>query len=274
MFSVLAYIECKMDGKIICLAHGIIYRHTCVLHVAKCSVKYNALDCGRYISLHVHAKHWSKFYVLEYSKLGAKFEQRATCFARFLPYAKCDYPSCVSTFLAPWQRFPAAWHVGPSVFTCRDSGFQNTNHRPSSACFSSTTLGQQLVSQNYINSFAGDSIAPGMGWLGQEHYSPAASERKNCQIRRYVASFQFNGPHDSFGCRTILCCDIVCNPEMDWPPVQSIALARLTLVQQVTIGVQEYQVVSRHLPTGSEPTPKIYRMRITRLSPSLASGAF
>lgn len=38
--------------------------------------------------------------------------------------------------------------------------------------------------------------------------------------------------------------------------------------------LQEYQVVGRHLPTDSEPTPKIYRMRIFAPNEVVAKSRF
>lgn len=38
--------------------------------------------------------------------------------------------------------------------------------------------------------------------------------------------------------------------------------------------IQEYQVVGRHLPTESEPTPKIYRMRIFAPNEVVAKSRF
>ena len=38
--------------------------------------------------------------------------------------------------------------------------------------------------------------------------------------------------------------------------------------------LQEYQVVGRHLPTESEPTPKIYRMRIFAPNEVVAKSRF
>jgi len=40
------------------------------------------------------------------------------------------------------------------------------------------------------------------------------------------------------------------------------------------MGLQEYQVVGRHLPTDSEPNPKIYRMRIFALNEVVAKSRF
>jgi hypothetical protein len=40
------------------------------------------------------------------------------------------------------------------------------------------------------------------------------------------------------------------------------------------MGLQEYQVVGRHLPTESEPTPKIYRMRIFAPNEVVAKSRF
>ncbi|KAF9006153.1 60S ribosomal protein L18A [Cyathus striatus] len=40
------------------------------------------------------------------------------------------------------------------------------------------------------------------------------------------------------------------------------------------MGLQEYQVVGRHLPTESDPTPKIYRMRIFAPNDVVAKSRF
>jgi hypothetical protein len=40
------------------------------------------------------------------------------------------------------------------------------------------------------------------------------------------------------------------------------------------MGLQEYQVVGRHLPTESDPTPKIYRMRIFAPDEVVAKSRF
>jgi hypothetical protein len=40
------------------------------------------------------------------------------------------------------------------------------------------------------------------------------------------------------------------------------------------MGIQEYQVVGRHLPTEHEPTPKIYRMRIFAPNEVVAKSRF
>ncbi len=40
------------------------------------------------------------------------------------------------------------------------------------------------------------------------------------------------------------------------------------------MGIQEYQVVGRHLPTESTPTPKIYRMRIFAPNEVVAKSRF
>ncbi|KAF8553204.1 60S ribosomal protein L18A, partial [Imleria badia] len=40
------------------------------------------------------------------------------------------------------------------------------------------------------------------------------------------------------------------------------------------MGLQEYQVVGRHLPTESDPTPKIYRMRIFAPNEVVAKSRF
>jgi len=40
------------------------------------------------------------------------------------------------------------------------------------------------------------------------------------------------------------------------------------------MGLQEYQVVGRHLPTGNEPNPKIYRMRIFAPNEVVAKSRF
>ncbi|KAH9962170.1 60S ribosomal protein L18A [Russula dissimulans] len=40
------------------------------------------------------------------------------------------------------------------------------------------------------------------------------------------------------------------------------------------MGLTEYQVVGRHLPTESEPNPKIYRMRIFALNEVVAKSRF
>ena len=46
------------------------------------------------------------------------------------------------------------------------------------------------------------------------------------------------------------------------------------LIHQATMGIQEYQVVGRHLPTESDPTPKIYRMRIFAPNEVVAKSRF
>lgn len=40
------------------------------------------------------------------------------------------------------------------------------------------------------------------------------------------------------------------------------------------MGLTEYQVVGRHLPTESEPSPKIYRMRIFAPNEVVAKSRF
>ena len=40
------------------------------------------------------------------------------------------------------------------------------------------------------------------------------------------------------------------------------------------MGLQEYQVLGRHLPTESDPTPKIYRMRIFAPNEVVAKSRF
>ncbi|EEB94981.1 hypothetical protein MPER_06120 [Moniliophthora perniciosa FA553] len=40
------------------------------------------------------------------------------------------------------------------------------------------------------------------------------------------------------------------------------------------MGLQEYQVVGRHLPTENDPTPKIYRMRIFAPNEVVAKSRF
>jgi large subunit ribosomal protein L18Ae len=40
------------------------------------------------------------------------------------------------------------------------------------------------------------------------------------------------------------------------------------------MGLQEFQVVGRHLPTDSDPTPKIYRMRIFAPNEVVAKSRF
>jgi len=40
------------------------------------------------------------------------------------------------------------------------------------------------------------------------------------------------------------------------------------------MGLQEFQVVGRHLPTEAEPTPKLYRMRIFALNEVVAKSRF
>ena len=40
------------------------------------------------------------------------------------------------------------------------------------------------------------------------------------------------------------------------------------------MGLQEYQVVGRHLPTDSDPNPKIYRMRIFAPNEVVAKSRF
>jgi Ribosomal proteins 50S-L18Ae/60S-L20/60S-L18A len=40
------------------------------------------------------------------------------------------------------------------------------------------------------------------------------------------------------------------------------------------MGLHEYQVVGRHLPTDADPTPKIYRMRIFAPNEVVAKSRF
>ena len=40
------------------------------------------------------------------------------------------------------------------------------------------------------------------------------------------------------------------------------------------MGLQEFQVVGRHLPTETDPTPKIYRMRIFAPNEVVAKSRF
>lgn len=40
------------------------------------------------------------------------------------------------------------------------------------------------------------------------------------------------------------------------------------------MGLQEYQIVGRHLPTEAEPNPKIYRMRIFAPNEVVAKSRF
>jgi hypothetical protein len=40
------------------------------------------------------------------------------------------------------------------------------------------------------------------------------------------------------------------------------------------MGINEYQVVGRHIPTEHEPTPKIYRMRIFAPNEVVAKSRF
>ena len=40
------------------------------------------------------------------------------------------------------------------------------------------------------------------------------------------------------------------------------------------MGLQEFQVIGRHLPTEQEPTPKIYRMRIFAPNEVVAKSRF
>jgi hypothetical protein len=44
--------------------------------------------------------------------------------------------------------------------------------------------------------------------------------------------------------------------------------------QALTMGLTEYQVVGRHLPTENEPNPKIYRMRIFAPNDVVAKSRF
>jgi large subunit ribosomal protein L18Ae len=48
----------------------------------------------------------------------------------------------------------------------------------------------------------------------------------------------------------------------------------LTFHLSTSMGLQEYQIVGRHLPTESEPTPKIYRMRIFAPNEVVAKSRF
>jgi hypothetical protein len=40
------------------------------------------------------------------------------------------------------------------------------------------------------------------------------------------------------------------------------------------MGLQEYQVIGRHLPTEADPTPKIFRMRIFAANEVVAKSRF
>jgi Ribosomal proteins 50S-L18Ae/60S-L20/60S-L18A len=40
------------------------------------------------------------------------------------------------------------------------------------------------------------------------------------------------------------------------------------------MGLQEYQVLGRHLPTANDPTPKLYRMRIFAPNEVVAKSRF
>jgi large subunit ribosomal protein L18Ae len=48
----------------------------------------------------------------------------------------------------------------------------------------------------------------------------------------------------------------------------------LTLRVRLQMGLQEYQIVGRHLPTESEANPKIYRMRIFAPNEVVAKSRF
>jgi hypothetical protein len=48
----------------------------------------------------------------------------------------------------------------------------------------------------------------------------------------------------------------------------------LTRFPRLQMGLTEYQVVGRHLPTESEPNPKIYRMRIFAPNDVVAKSRF
>ena len=48
----------------------------------------------------------------------------------------------------------------------------------------------------------------------------------------------------------------------------------VTDLHHMQMPIQEYQVVGRHLPTESEPTPKIYRMRIFAPNEVVAKSRF
>ncbi|GAW04202.1 60s ribosomal protein l20 [Lentinula edodes] len=56
---------------------------------------------------------------------------------------------------------------------------------------------------------------------------------------------------------------------------QSFFVVRITLFKKTqNMGLQEYQIVGRHLPTESDPTPKIYRMRIFAANEVVAKSRF
>ncbi len=58
-----------------------------------------------------------------------------------------------------------------------------------------------------------------------------------------------------------------------WMPLsqKDVALTRMMFCQ---MGLTEYQVVGRHLPTEHEPNPKIYRMRIFAPNEVVAKSRF
>ena len=53
--------------------------------------------------------------------------------------------------------------------------------------------------------------------------------------------------------------------------LKDVALTRMIFCQ---MGLIEYQVVGRHLPTEHEPNPKIYRMRIFAPNEVVAKSRF
>jgi hypothetical protein len=52
---------------------------------------------------------------------------------------------------------------------------------------------------------------------------------------------------------------------------EDVMLTQMVLCQ---MGLTEYQVVGRHLPTENEPNPKIYRMRIFAPNDVVAKSRF
>ena len=71
-----------------------------------------------------------------------------------------------------------------------------------------------------------------------------------------------------------LCC--CCYPTMTtrwWIAVLGLG-CHPTDPPRLQMPLQEYQVVGRHLPTESEPTPKIYRMRIFAPNEVVAKSRF
>jgi hypothetical protein len=48
----------------------------------------------------------------------------------------------------------------------------------------------------------------------------------------------------------------------------------LTISSSSRMGLQEFQVIGRHLPTEQDPTPKIYRMRIFAPNEVVAKSRF